>query len=264
MELATERVWDYVGDAYVHRLITNQSDGRVVELPPAAAAGPSGGATGSKLGPDADDVESQDKLEAMGIQYAYLMASQLEAQRTFYEEEVARAKDETLTAQRRMDEERRRVHELKEATVYSAKEREEMAKRLSESEARHQKDLDQLKARIDEAERSSASGDATRRKERQELQKQRRDLEKQLESERAVSQSLSENMTKLRVDAECKTTEIEALKNETKELREQVNDLMMTLTFRDKAAEDGSELAGGSVGIVESPASKAKARRKKK
>ena len=33
MELSTQRVWDYVGDGYVHRLIRNEEDGKFVEMP---------------------------------------------------------------------------------------------------------------------------------------------------------------------------------------------------------------------------------------
>ena len=33
MELLTQRVWDYAGDNYVHRLIQNRIDGKLVELP---------------------------------------------------------------------------------------------------------------------------------------------------------------------------------------------------------------------------------------
>jgi len=39
LELETQRVWDYVGDGYVHRLIQSKTDGKLVEVPsPAAAA----------------------------------------------------------------------------------------------------------------------------------------------------------------------------------------------------------------------------------
>ncbi|KAL2918510.1 hypothetical protein HK105_201911 [Polyrhizophydium stewartii] len=34
LELETQRVWDYAGDGYVHRLIQNKADGKLVELPP--------------------------------------------------------------------------------------------------------------------------------------------------------------------------------------------------------------------------------------
>jgi BRCA1-associated protein len=33
LEIVTQRVWDYAGDGYVHRLIQNAVDGKLVELP---------------------------------------------------------------------------------------------------------------------------------------------------------------------------------------------------------------------------------------
>jgi hypothetical protein len=33
MELETQRVWDYAGDGYVHRLIQSKTDGKIVEVP---------------------------------------------------------------------------------------------------------------------------------------------------------------------------------------------------------------------------------------
>lgn len=33
MELQTCRVWDYAGDVYVHRLVQNKGDGKLVEFP---------------------------------------------------------------------------------------------------------------------------------------------------------------------------------------------------------------------------------------
>ena len=32
MQLSNGRVWDYVGDNYVHRLIQNKEDGKLVEM----------------------------------------------------------------------------------------------------------------------------------------------------------------------------------------------------------------------------------------
>ena len=46
LELETQRVWDYVGDGYVHRLIQSKTDGKLVEVPsPAPAAASSRAAT---------------------------------------------------------------------------------------------------------------------------------------------------------------------------------------------------------------------------
>ena len=33
LELETQRVWDYAGDGYVHRIIQNKADGKLVEFP---------------------------------------------------------------------------------------------------------------------------------------------------------------------------------------------------------------------------------------
>ncbi|GLC33564.1 hypothetical protein PLESTM_000085000 [Pleodorina starrii] len=57
LELETQRVWDYVGDNYVHRLIQSKTDGKLVELAAPAnavtsphAAGRGGGGGGGGLG----------------------------------------------------------------------------------------------------------------------------------------------------------------------------------------------------------------------
>eukprot|EP00878_Enallax_costatus_P037873 GHUV01042942.1.p1 GENE.GHUV01042942.1~~GHUV01042942.1.p1 ORF type:complete len:107 (-),score=14.90 GHUV01042942.1:56-376(-) len=43
LELETQRVWDYAGDGYVHRLIQSKTDGKLVEVPsPAPHACPHG------------------------------------------------------------------------------------------------------------------------------------------------------------------------------------------------------------------------------
>lgn len=33
LDITSQRVWDYVGDGYVHRLLQNMADGKLVELP---------------------------------------------------------------------------------------------------------------------------------------------------------------------------------------------------------------------------------------
>jgi len=34
MQLGNNRVWDYAGDNFVHRLLQNKGDGKLVESPP--------------------------------------------------------------------------------------------------------------------------------------------------------------------------------------------------------------------------------------
>lgn len=70
MEMDTSRVWDYAGDNYVHRLITNQSDGKLVELPDK-------GSTSTK--------SNADKVDEVGFEYSQLLISQLASQQEYYE-----------------------------------------------------------------------------------------------------------------------------------------------------------------------------------
>lgn len=82
LELETQRVWDYAGDGYVHRLIQNKADGKLVELPSAASSmAMSGSSRDGGGGPSAADALSAEKIEAIGIEYSYLLTSQLDSQR---------------------------------------------------------------------------------------------------------------------------------------------------------------------------------------
>jgi BRCA1-associated protein len=91
MELQSQRVWDYAGDGYVHRLIQNSRDGKLVELPdPRIAA--SGGER-SQVPPLTDAVESEllhEKAERMSFEFGLLLSSQLETQRVYYEKQLVR------------------------------------------------------------------------------------------------------------------------------------------------------------------------------
>ncbi|KAH9166318.1 BRCA1-associated protein 2-domain-containing protein [Lactarius sanguifluus] len=79
LELETQRVWDYAGDGYVHRLIQNVADGKLVELPSASMR------TGRR---HRRGRTQHEKIEAIGIEYSYLLTSQLDSQRAFYEEQT--------------------------------------------------------------------------------------------------------------------------------------------------------------------------------
>ncbi|CAG8624646.1 10528_t:CDS:2 [Ambispora leptoticha] len=79
IELETQRVWDYAGDGYVHRLIQNKSDGKLVELP-------------SPNAPTLiqnQSVVNQDKVDQIELEYSHLLTTQLSSQRTFYEEKLS-------------------------------------------------------------------------------------------------------------------------------------------------------------------------------
>ena len=89
MELATQRVWDYAGDNYVHRLIQNKADGKLVELPSASGlemdmdsdeTNASNQARGSRTGRgpgDNDDLKAE-KVEVLAMQYSQILQRAME------------------------------------------------------------------------------------------------------------------------------------------------------------------------------------------
>lgn len=69
MEANTQRVWDYAADGYVHRLVQNEADGKIVELPLR----------------DESKKTSDEKVEKIGFEYSKMLIAQLESQREYYE-----------------------------------------------------------------------------------------------------------------------------------------------------------------------------------
>ena len=88
MELETGRVWDYTGDGYVHRLVQNMNDGKVMELP---GTGSSGKASGL-------EPEGSESNESTVLQYQHLLRSQIESQRLFFEKELQAVEDNLQAA----------------------------------------------------------------------------------------------------------------------------------------------------------------------
>jgi BRCA1-associated protein len=246
----------------VHRLIRSRTDGKLVELPSLVGGGNSkGDDTASKAlgGPDRSTEESQDKLEAMGVEYANLMTSQLESQRGYYEEEIARSKDEIVVLRRKWEE------NIGDKEKWR-KEKSELEKRLDEVVAGIKKEKEALQARLDVAARIGGEEEARRKKERAELVKARKELERELEAERAVTASLTTNLGHLRVEMGKREQETIEVRAEVEDMREQMRDVMFTLSARDQIEAEGgtSEMAGGSVSVPVPPSTPASRRKKKR
>lgn len=73
LQLGSLRVWDYKGDNFVHRLLQNKGDGKLV---------PSEG-----LPSEAED--TQEKVDSVQLEFTYLLTSQLEEQRLYFEDKLA-------------------------------------------------------------------------------------------------------------------------------------------------------------------------------
>ncbi|KAL3856749.1 hypothetical protein ACJMK2_011472 [Sinanodonta woodiana] len=70
MELGNNKVWDYVGENYVHRLVQNKSDGKIIQVD------------------ESGHPVEQEKLDSLTLEYTYLLTNQLESQRLYFEEKM--------------------------------------------------------------------------------------------------------------------------------------------------------------------------------
>lgn len=75
LQLGTDRVWDYAGDNFVHRLLQSKSDGKLVA---------------HTQSPTAESADSDEKLDSIQLEFTYMLTSQLHTQREYYEEKLAR------------------------------------------------------------------------------------------------------------------------------------------------------------------------------
>ena len=102
LELHTQRVWDYVGDGYVHRLLQSEFGGKMVEYKHPDAADFPGGSSG---------VVPEGKVEAIYLECDYLLRSQLETQRHHYETQIAKMGKERDVLRGELDTARTQVRE---------------------------------------------------------------------------------------------------------------------------------------------------------
>lgn len=117
MEVQSQRVWDYVGDEYVHRLVRSKVDGQhyLVEVPAGGeieaygGEGGGGGANGGQGGGNGgqrslEDKKSQDvimtsKLEAVTLEYNHLLTVQLGSQTEYFEEQLQEMRQQVSQSQ---------------------------------------------------------------------------------------------------------------------------------------------------------------------
>ena len=95
LDTETQHVWDFCGQGYVHRLLHNDRDGKLVEV-----SDPNAVSQERSQRPGLSNAQEQNvlhcKLEGFATQYYTLLKSQLEQQRIYYEgrlEEIRRDYD---------------------------------------------------------------------------------------------------------------------------------------------------------------------------
>jgi BRCA1-associated protein len=96
LDTETQHVWDFAGQGYVHRLIQNVDDGKIVEI-----SDPHSGAMERSLIPELSDTQEGEvvhrKLEGYASEYYTLLKSQLEQQRVYYEDIMEQIRREHKT-----------------------------------------------------------------------------------------------------------------------------------------------------------------------
>lgn len=200
---------------------------------------------GSGGGPSAADALSAEKIEAIGIEYSYLLTSQLDSQRAYYEAQASEMKAQ--------------VDSLKGLVEKLSSEVEANMKRMQEQEEVRRKADEEKMA---ELERSRVKAE----KRAEKFSEVARALEKELKAERAQSEGLLKNLAAAKERAEKADELKELLRVKVTELEEQVRDVMFFVEARDKIEKgDGvvGEAAGGSL-AVPAPTTNGKKKKGKK
>ena len=105
LSVSTQRVWDYVREEYVHRLVRSKHDGKLVELRGSRRKQRTRRPTQQQQQQQEEEVEADAdssfealetselstslKLEELLIEYNYLLSSQLDKQRQYYQQQIA-------------------------------------------------------------------------------------------------------------------------------------------------------------------------------
>ncbi|KAI4355792.1 hypothetical protein L6164_004532 [Bauhinia variegata] len=95
LEVDTQRVWDYVGDNYVHRLIQTKTDGKLVELNSHCVHADKGCGSCNCEDTAMSEAILNSKVEAIVNEYNELLASQLENQKLYFESILQEVNEET-------------------------------------------------------------------------------------------------------------------------------------------------------------------------
>ncbi len=245
LELETQHVWDYGGDMWVHRLLRDKGDGKVVELPSrgtrdnagAGARGdedPAAGATPAAAAAD-EDVVPRAKLDSIGQEYAHLLTSQLESQRVYFEEMVSKAADKASKASA--------------AAEAAAAQASEAMAQLRELQGEHRTLAKETVPGLERA----ADRERRRADKASELA---RSLGRSLQEEKKVSEGLMERIAHVNRELDATRQQMETLQADRDDLREMNRDLSLFISGQAKLREleeegkvDAGELEEGSMSL---------------
>lgn len=229
LELDTQYVWDYMDDAWVHRLIRTKGDGKVVELPGHHHGSP------HRRSED-DDYVPRAKLESIGVEYTHLLTSQLDSQRVYYESKLSEAASKAAKAAAAA--EKAASEALQAAAELRALQEENRT--LKDTTPSLERDLDR------ERTKASKSSDIAR------------NLGKSLQEEKRVNEGLMARIKHINVELEALRLKTDSLEKENAEANALNHDLSMYLSSQAKLKEmeaegkvDQEELAEGTASVPE-------------
>lgn len=220
MDMTTQRIWDYATDGYVHRIVQDKTDGKLM------ASSPSATQTPQPHDDDFDDYVPREKLDNISLEYTHLLTSQLDSQRMYFEEALERAADKASRAAQSAD----------SATEASTKNAEQLATLQASHDTLANETIPSLEKDRDRAARKAEKFEAMARK-----------LEKEWREEKAMNESLMTRIDHL-------GTQLEAVKKEKVELEDQNRDLGFFISGMEKlktVGVDEEDLREGTVSLPE-------------
>lgn len=122
MDIKTQRVWDYAGDNYVHRIVQNEVDGKLVEVSGTVQTTQGSSEQHSQADnnkttddKDLDLAENFLRHKEYHLEYVQVLISQLESQREYYENKIGSLQNTLLPSEKLQDLETRiKVQEVKQ------------------------------------------------------------------------------------------------------------------------------------------------------
>ncbi len=226
MDTSTQHVWDYAGDGYVHRLIQSKPDTKLIDLPSRTRH------ENEAFRAEGGDSVPREKMESMATEYTYLLTSQLEGQRRYFEEQVERAADKAAQAAVRAEE---AATAAQLATM-----------KLGEIQSGRQ-DIAESLARVEVALAKSE-------KAKQKFEQMARDMSAQLLEEKTMNEGLVKRIHVAEDKAAQAKREAEEAGEAKRELEDMNHDLTMFISSQEKVRELqalGEEVVDGSVSVPE-------------
>lgn len=229
MDQTDQHIWDYAGDNYVHRLLQDKSNGKLVELPSAHS---SSLRNQNNYTSDLDG----EKIDKMSHEYTTLLSSQLDSQRLYFQEQLDRAADKAAKANA--------------AAEAASQEAQYAIARTQELESSHHTILEETLPALEKekgrAERRAEKADALFRQ-----------IRKDAQEKEVMNDSLLERVKWLQ-------SQVEELTRGKSEVEETNRDLMGYISCMEKLKNAGEDVEQGTVSVADAPAKKKKNRSGKK